>query len=96
MTTPGQRIYRLDAIERVVWTALQVILGLISVEALEVLVGAELGVGYVPLAASVFAGLKVLAARKVGDPDSAATLPSPPDYAPGDDGPAEPDIHRAE
>lgn len=94
MTTAGQHVYRLDAIERVLWTAAQVVLGLISIEALEALVGQEFGAAWVPVAASLFAAIKVVVARRVGDPDSAATLPSPPDYAPGAPPDTTPQGHR--
>jgi hypothetical protein len=74
--TPGtydaemRKRYSLDAFERVGWTFLQGGLGVITVEML------ELPTWAIPLAAGVFASLKVLAARHVGSQYTAATLPA--------------------
>jgi hypothetical protein len=69
-----RKLYYLDLLERVLWTFLQgfaaawVILGDLSVDSLAVGVVA----GLVALA-------KGIAAKTIGSPESAATLPSPPD-----------------
>lgn len=71
-----RRIYYLDLLERAAWTFIQgfaaawLILGDFSRESL--LVG---------LSAGVFSVAKSIAAKGLGDGDSAATLPSPPDHA---------------
>lgn len=72
-------IFTLDVLERVLWTATQAAAG----AALDVLVSGDVtwrAVGY----AIAIAVLKtIVVAPLVGDRNSAATLPSPPDHAPG-------------
>lgn len=68
--------YTWDAIERIVWTLIEVSAGAV----LDVLTTGDVtwrAIGY----AVLIAVLKVIVARNVGDKDSAATLPSPPDHA---------------
>jgi len=70
---PGTRRPRrfwLDLTERVVWTAAQVVLATVTVDAFDLPSWAVM-----PTAAAL-AMLKGLAARKVGSSDSAATLPA--------------------
>ena len=62
--------YWRDLTERVFWTAVQAGLGLVTVEALGV------PVAYAAVVATVLAVVKGLVARKLGDPDSASTLPT--------------------
>lgn len=71
-------IFTLDLVERVAWTALQAVAGAL----LDVMVSGEISLRAAGYAAGI-AVLKALVATKVGDPNSAATLPSPPDHAPG-------------
>lgn len=69
-------IFTLDAIERIIWTAIQAAAGAF----IDIAASGELtwrAVGY----ATLIALAKVIVAKGVGDPDSAATLPSPPDHA---------------
>lgn len=69
-------IFRLDLIERVLWTALQAVAGAL----LDLMVSGDItlrAAGY----AVIIAVLKALLATRIGDPNSAATLPSPPDHA---------------
>lgn len=61
--------YQKDIIERVLWTAIQAAAAVFSAN----LAGLD-PIWAVPLAA-VFASIKSLAARAIGDPNSAATLP---------------------
>lgn len=71
------KIFSLDLLERTIWTFLQaaaavwIVAGEFTGEALKVAAVA----GVVAVVKAVILG------RNVGDPDSAATLPSPPDYA---------------
>jgi len=67
--TRRPRSYWTDLAERVGWTAAQVILAGVTVEAL------DLPPWAVPIVATGLAMAKGLVARKVGDPDSAALLP---------------------
>jgi hypothetical protein len=60
--------FKRDALERVGWTAAQGALGAVTVVAADLPPWA-----FVPVTAA-FAALKVLVARKVGDPNSASTL----------------------
>lgn len=62
--------FRLDLIERVIWTAIQAGLALVTVEAF------DLPQVYIPILGAALATLKGVVARKVGDPTSAATLPA--------------------
>lgn len=62
--------FRLDLIERVIWTAIQAGLALVTVEALDI------PQAYAVIVAAVLATVKGFVARKVGDPTSAATLPA--------------------
>lgn len=84
------RIFYLDLAERVGWTFVQgfcafwILTGEIDVETLTG--------GLVAGALSV---AKALLAVKIGDPDSAATLPRPPDYAMPPTTYAEPDAPDA-
>ena len=68
------KAYVLDALERVVWTGIQAGAG----AALDVLVSGQVtarAIGYAVLVAL----LKVIVAGKIGDKDSASSLPTPPD-----------------
>lgn len=53
-----------DALSRTAWTALQAVLGVISVEAF------NLPVVYVPIIAAVLSQLKSFVATKVGNPNT--------------------------
>jgi hypothetical protein len=64
------RVFILDMAERVMWTALQ------AAAAIGAVVLADLPPAYVAVIAPALAAVKALAARKLGDKDSAATLPS--------------------
>lgn len=66
---PASREFRLKLLERVLWTAVQAGLGVVSVEAF------GLPVVYAPIIASALAVVKGYVARRVGDPQSPATLP---------------------
>ena len=69
-------ILTLDTLERVIWTALQAAAGaFIDLAATGTITWRA--VGY----AALIALCKAVLARHIGDPDSAATLPSPPDHA---------------
>lgn len=57
-------------LERVLWTAAQAGLGLITVEALDV------PTGYAAIAAAVIATIKGFVAKRVGNKDTWATLPA--------------------
>lgn len=82
MGTPSRRF---DALERIFWTFVQVVLAGVTVEALNAWTAAEISPVWVPLVAAGFAALKTFVARRIGDPDSAATLPAAPP-TPGDEG----------
>lgn len=73
-------IFTLDLLERVLWTAAQAIAGVL----LDLLVSDQITLRAAGYAAGI-AVLKALLATKVGDPNSAATLPSPPDHAVADE-----------
>lgn len=64
-----RRKFMLDAMERVAWTAAQVIVSTVTVESL------DLPVQWIPVGAAVLAALKAAVARKVGREDSASTVP---------------------
>jgi hypothetical protein len=66
---PASRSFKVDLLERVLWTAVQAALGVISVEALGV------SVVYAPIVASALSVAKGYVARRLGNPQSAATLP---------------------
>lgn len=72
-TTPRYRQSKfwLDLGERVVWTAAEVVLGLVAVDSL------DLPTAYVPIAAAVLAAVKGFVARHLVSPneDSASTVP---------------------
>jgi len=75
------RVWLADAAERIGWTFVQASIAAVGSEALAVgLAGGDVNVlraaGVGGLAA-VLSLLKAVAARHVGDPDTAATLPSP-------------------
>lgn len=57
-----------DWLERVLWTSAQVVVGVL------ITATANLDGYYVPIIAAGLAALKGLLAKKVGDPNSAATL----------------------
>lgn len=57
-----------DWLERVLWTLVQAVLGVAVVAV------ADLDYVWVPIVAAALAGLKGVVAKKVGDPQSAATL----------------------
>lgn len=61
--------FKKDWLERVLWTAAQAVLGVVAVEV------ADLNLAWAPVVAVAVAALKGVVARKVGDPESAATLP---------------------
>lgn len=69
-----RKVYYADLVERVVWTFIQgfaaawVVMGDLSTESL-----------YVGLVAGLVSLAKGVLGTRVGDPNSAATLPSPPD-----------------
>lgn len=67
--------FRLKLWERVLWTAAQAGLALVSVELLEATAGVETPVAFVPVIAAFLSYLKGQVARKVGNPQSPATLP---------------------
>ena len=67
--SPPSRAFRLKLAERVLWTAAQAGLGLLTVEVLDV------PVAWAPVVATVLAAVKGYVARRVGDPQSPATLP---------------------
>lgn len=71
-------IFRLDLLERVAWTAIQAVAGAL----LDIMMSGVITLRAAGYAAAI-AVLKALVATRVGDPNSAATLPSPPDHAPG-------------
>lgn len=73
----NKKLFYLDLLERVVWTFIQAAAG----AALDLLVTGEITFRAVAIA-GVIALLKGLVATKIGSPNSAATLPSPPDVAP--------------
>lgn len=62
--------FLLDLVERVAWTAAQAGLGVVTVEA------AHLPVAYAPVIALVLAAVKGFVASKVGNKDSASSVPS--------------------
>lgn len=64
-----RRKWALDALERVGWTAVQVVASTVTVEML------NLPAAYIPLGAALLAALKAAAARKIGRDDSASTVP---------------------
>jgi hypothetical protein len=71
-----KKIFYFDLIERVLWTFAQAAAG----AGIDLLASGEItwrAVAYAGLAAV----LKALVAVNIGDKDSAATLPSPPDHA---------------
>lgn len=71
-----RKIYYIDMAERVLWTLIQAAAG----AGIDMLSTGDItwrAVGYAALAAL----LKAITAQKIGDRNSAATLPSPPDYA---------------
>jgi hypothetical protein len=59
-----------DFAERVSWTAVQAALGLVVVESF------DLPLWSVPIAASALAAVKGYVAKKIGNKDSASTVPS--------------------
>lgn len=65
----SKKAFRIKLAERVVWTAVQAGLGLITVEMF------DLPAVYAPLVATGLAWLKGVVASKVGDPNEPATLP---------------------
>lgn len=67
--------YQQDALERIVWTFVQAAAGVYATE----LAGVD-PLWAVPIAA-VLASVKTIAARAIGDKDSASTLPSYVDEA---------------
>jgi hypothetical protein len=67
---PGAtRQFRIKLAERVLWTAAQAGLGVVTAEALDV------PVAWAPLVATVLAMVKGYVARRVGNPQEPATLP---------------------
>lgn len=72
----AKKIYYLDLLERVVWTLIEGALGFWIDHA---------ATGEVTWRAVVYAGAiavaKAILAKRIGSSQSAATLPSPPDYA---------------
>lgn len=76
VSTDSWAALRANLVERTLWTLAQVTLAAVPV--------ALWGVapGYVPLIAAVLAILKGAVAKKVGDPNTAATLPAPKPDAP--------------
>jgi hypothetical protein len=70
------RIFTLDTLERVTWTAIQ----FAAAAWIDVAATGEVTWRAVAYAAGL-ALCKAIVARHIGDPDSAATLPSPPDHA---------------
>lgn len=78
----SRKIFYLDALERVAWTFIQGFLAFWIVTGeidSETLVAA--------LVAGALSAAKTILATRIGDRNSAATLPSPPDFAPKDDDP---------
>lgn len=71
-------IFRLDLLERALWTALQAVAGAL----LDLMMSGDITLRAAGYAAGI-AVLKALVATRIGDPHSAATLPSPPDHASG-------------
>lgn len=67
---PPSRVFKWRLFERVLWTAVQAGLGLVTVEMF------DLPAVYVPIVASVLAVVKGYVARRVGDPNDPATLPA--------------------
>jgi hypothetical protein len=61
--------FRLKLAERVLWTAAQAGLGVLTVEVLDV------PVAWAPIVATALAALKGYVARRVGNPQEPATLP---------------------
>lgn len=72
----AKKIYYLDLLERVVWTLIEGALGFWIDHAMTGEVTWR-GVLY----AGGLAAAKAIVARRIGDRNSAATLPSPPDHA---------------
>lgn len=70
MKPTQSRSFRIKLAERVIWTAIQAGLGLITVEVF------DLPGVYAPLIATALATLKGYVASKVGDPYEPATLPA--------------------
>lgn len=68
MNLPKLTPYQWDLLERVAWTMTQAALGVLAVAV------ADLPPAYAPVVAAALAAAKGWVARKLGDPDSAATL----------------------
>lgn len=71
-----KKVFYLDLFERLVWTVIQAAAG----AAIDLLATGEITFRAVAIA-GVIALLKGLVATRIGDKNSAATLPSPPDFA---------------
>lgn len=63
-------VFKWRLLERVLWTAVQAGLGLVTVEAF------DLPAVYVPIVAAVLSVVKGYVAKRVGDPNDPATLPA--------------------
>lgn len=66
---PASREFWLKWLERVLWTAVQAALGLVTVDLF------DLPTAWVPVIATALAAVKGWVARRVGDPQEPSTLP---------------------